>query len=48
MDLHVTIKGHKSVTNEQNITGNNPNLDIINLNGYTIFGDLSSKFVGWG
>ena len=37
-----SIKGHNSVTNKQNMTGNNPNLDIVNINAYTKFGEILS------
>ena len=37
-----SIKGHNSVTNQQKITGNNPNLEIVNINAYTKFGEILS------
>ena len=36
----MSIKGHNSVTNKQNMTGNNPNLDLVNINAYTKFGEI--------
>ena len=36
------IKGYNSVTNKQNITGNNPNLDLVKINAYTKFGQVLS------
>ena len=35
-----SIKGHNSVTNLQKITGNNPNLDVVNINAYIQFGEI--------
>ena len=37
-----SIKGHYSVTNQQKITGNNPNLEIVNINAYTKFCEILS------
>ena len=37
-----SIKGHNSVTNKLKVTGNNPNLDIVNINAYTKFGEIVS------
>ena len=37
-----SIKAHNSVTNEQNITGNNSNLDIVNIIAFTKFGEILS------
>ena len=37
-----TIKGHNSITNKQSMTGNNPNLDLVNINAYTIFREILS------
>ena len=31
-----SIKGHNSITNMQKMTGNNPNLDLVNINAYTM------------
>ena len=36
------IKGHNSVTNLWKITGNNPNLEFVNINAYTKFGQILS------
>ena len=36
----ISIKGHNYVTNKQNMTGNNPNLDLANMNAYTKFGEI--------
>ena len=30
----MSINGHNSVTNKSHMTGNNPNLDIVNINAY--------------
>ena len=37
-DNLTSIKGHNSVTNLQKMIGNNPNLDLVNINEHTIFG----------
>ena len=37
-----SIKGHNSVTNKQNMTGNNPNQDLDNINAYKKFGEIRS------
>ena len=34
----ILIKGHNSVTNKQQMTGNNPKLDLVNINDYVKFG----------
>ena len=34
------IKGHNSVTNVQKMTGNNPTLDLVNINDYIKFGQI--------
>ena len=36
-EILTSIKGHNSVANMRNLTLYNPNLDIINVNGYTKF-----------
>ena len=36
------IKGHNSGTNVQKMTGNNPNIDLVNTNAYTKFGEILS------
>ena len=44
------IKGHNSVTNLWKMTGNNPNLDSVNINAYTKFGQIlsiSSQDIEW-
>ena len=33
----MSIKGHNSATKLRKITGNNPNLDLVNINAYTKF-----------
>ena len=38
----ISIKGHNSVTNEQNMTSNNSNLDLVNINAYIKFGEILS------
>ena len=37
-----SINGHNSVTNKQKITGNNPNLNFVNVNVYSKFGEILS------
>ena len=37
-----SIKGHNSVTKLQKITGNNPNLDLVNINAHSKFGQILS------
>ena len=37
-----SIKGHNSVANFRNLSLYNPNLDIINVNVYTKFGQILS------
>ena len=37
-----SIKGHNSVTNLRKMTGINPNLDLVNLNAYTKYGQILS------
>ena len=34
------MKDHNSVTNLQKITGNNPNLDLVNMNEHFRFGEI--------
>ena len=34
----ISIKGHNSVTNFQKMIGNNPALDLVNINAHTKFG----------
>ena len=36
------IKDHNSVRNLRKMTGNNPNLDPVNINAYTKFGKILS------
>ena len=36
------IKGHNSVTNLRKMTGNNTNLDLVNINAYIKFGEILS------
>ena len=38
----MSIKGHNSVTNMQKMMCNNPNLDVVNINKYTKFGEILS------
>ena len=38
----ISIKGHNYVTNEQKMTGNNPNLDLFNMSAYLKFGEILS------
>ena len=35
-----SIKGHNSVTNLRKMTGNNPNLDLVNMKAYIKFDDI--------
>ena len=37
-----SIKGHNSVTNEQKITSNHPDVDIVSMYAYTKFGEILS------
>ena len=37
-----SIKGHDIVQNKQKITGNNSNLDLVNMNAYIKFGEFLS------
>ena len=37
-----STKGHSSVINKQTFTGNNPNLDLVNINAYSKFDDILS------
>ena len=41
-EILTTIKGHISVANLQKMTLYNPNLDLVNANGYTNFGQILS------
>ena len=41
-EILTSIKGRNSVANLQNLTLYNPNLDIINVNVYTKFGQILS------
>ena len=36
------IKGYNTVTNWQKMEGRNPNLDLININAFTKFGEIIS------
>ena len=38
----MSIKGHTSVTSLQKMTANNPDLDLVNINAYTKFGQIPS------
>ena len=45
-----SIKGHNSVTTLRKIAGSNPNLDIVNINAHTKFGQIlsiRSQDIGW-
>ena len=35
-----SIKGNNYVTNLRKVTGNNPNLDLVNINAYSKFDDI--------
>ena len=37
-----SIKGRNSITNLQKMTGNNPNLDLVNINVHTKIGQILS------
>ena len=39
-EILTSIKGHNSVTKLREKTGNNPNLDLVNINAYTKFGKI--------
>ena len=39
-EILTSIKGHNSVSNKPIMTGNNSNLDIVNLNAYITFGQI--------
>ena len=41
-EILTSIKGRNSVANLQNLTLYNPNLDLINVNVYTKFGEILS------
>ena len=41
-EILTPIKGHNSDTNLQKPTGNNLNLDLVNINAYTKFGQILS------
>ena len=34
------VKGHNSIINLRKMTGNSPNLDIVNMNAYIKFGEI--------
>ena len=34
--------GHNSAINKSKMTGNNPNLDLVNMNAYIKFGEILS------
>ena len=38
----ISIKGRNSVTNVRKMMVNNPNLDLVNMNVYTKFGQILS------
>ena len=39
-EILTLIKGHKSITNLRKMMCNNPNLDLVNINAYTIFCEI--------
>ena len=41
-EILTSIKGHNSLINFRKLTRNNPNLDVININAYTKFGEIPS------
>ena len=41
-EILTLIKGHNSVTNKRNMTGNSSNLDLVKINAYTKFGQILS------
>ena len=46
----ISIKGYNSVTNLRKMTGNNPNLHLVNIEAYTKFGQIlsvNSKDIEW-
>ena len=49
-EILMSIKGHNSVTNLQKMTGNNLNLDLVNINPNTKFSQnlsICSKDIEW-
>ena len=48
--IFVQIKGHKSETNVQKMSCDNPNVDLVNINVYIKFGEIlsiSSQDIEW-
>ena len=43
-EILTSIKGHNSATNLRNMTSNNPNLDIFNMNAYIKFSKIQLIF----
>ena len=41
-EILTSIKGHNLATNLRKMTGNNPNLDLVNINAQTKFGQILS------
>ena len=41
-EILVSIKGSNSVSNLRKMTGNKPNLDLVNMNSYIKFGKILS------
>ena len=41
-EILTSIKGHNSITNARKMMCNNPNLDLVNINVYTKFGEILS------
>ena len=42
MEILISIKGHRSVSNLRKMTGYNPNLDLVSINAYIKFGEILS------
>ena len=40
--IMTSVKGHNSITNAWNMMCNNPNLDLVNINAHTKFGEILS------
>ena len=41
-EILMSIKDHNSITNLRKMTGNNPNLDLVNMNRYIKFCEMLS------
>ena len=43
-EILTSTKGHNSVINLRNLTRNNTNLDLVNINAYAKFGQIPSMY----